>query len=173
MPKPQLRPRQIIIDVIPKDWTSAHDLSKIPKNRKVITWIKNDGVDSIDNMVSCLEDDKDTAREWDAIGTADKDGYAESVAYCHPLNMPMILSAPLGVEIAYQVLESFAVKKALKQYDDCKYCDPELRDLGLRARELIHDYEIGLRAAKKEHRRMVKADKEREKKNERSAGGHR
>ena len=31
--------------------------------------------------------------EWIAIGIEDADGYAESIAYCHPINAPLIVAA--------------------------------------------------------------------------------
>lgn len=60
-------------------------------------WVSDGaGFDDIDNMIRCLEDDKGTDREWQAIGISDEDGYAESVAYCHPMNAPRITGCVNG-----------------------------------------------------------------------------
>lgn len=57
-------------------------------------WIVSDGDTYIENMAQCLLADKGTDREWTAVGIADKEGYAESVAYCHPANARVIAAAP-------------------------------------------------------------------------------
>jgi hypothetical protein len=52
------------------------------------------GTDDIQNMADCLLTAKGTKDEWMAVGLADHDGYAESIAYCHANNAPMIAAAP-------------------------------------------------------------------------------
>lgn len=54
-------------------------------------WVTDsDGVDSPSNMAECLINDAGSDREWVAVGIKDEDGYAESVAYCHPKNADLI-----------------------------------------------------------------------------------
>jgi hypothetical protein len=53
-------------------------------------YVVDDGTDTRDNMAACL---MDPACEWVAIGIEDGEGYAESVAYCHPNNAPFIVRA--------------------------------------------------------------------------------
>lgn len=73
-------------------------------------WIPdNGGCDSIDNMVECLTHDEGTLREWMAVGKADSEGYAESLAYCHPDNANLIAAAPemlAALHLAYAALAS-------------------------------------------------------------------
>ena len=61
-------------------------------------WVTDvNSVDSPANMAACLEDSK---CEWIAVGIEDKDGYAESVAYCHPCNAAAISKVPDLIDIA-------------------------------------------------------------------------
>lgn len=58
-------------------------------------WVADtDNWDLIDNMIRCLKEGKGTRREWMAVGKNDNDGYAESLAYCHPKNAALIAAAP-------------------------------------------------------------------------------
>ena len=67
-------------------------------------YLKDEGLaDSIDNMRDCLKRGEGTKEEWEAIGVGDKDGYAESIAYCHP-NNANILSASWDMLEALKML---------------------------------------------------------------------
>lgn len=68
--------------------------NKIVKHTKGPWIIDDNGTDNIENMVNCLSADKNTEREWISVGISDVDGYAESVAYCHPKNGHLIAAAP-------------------------------------------------------------------------------
>ena len=76
-------------------------------------WVVDDGTDSIDNMADCLRTDKGTEREWVAVGICDGDGYAESVAYCHPDNAALIVHAVNTFDEAKAALE--ATIKAIRR----------------------------------------------------------
>ena len=56
-------------------------------------FVDENRIDRVDNMIACLKEDEGTVREWIAIGIADKEGYAESTAYCHPDNASLIVRA--------------------------------------------------------------------------------
>lgn len=56
--------------------------------------VDTDCRDDTENMAYQLTDDAGTSREWVAVGLHDEDGYAASVAYCHPMNAPLIAAAP-------------------------------------------------------------------------------
>jgi hypothetical protein len=58
-------------------------------------WIVDDGFQRQQEHIAALTDDLGNPdRHWVAVGIADEDGFAESVAYCHPDNAPLISSAP-------------------------------------------------------------------------------
>lgn len=58
-------------------------------------WFVDDGChDDVENMRHQLLRGKETENEWIAVGLNDSDGYSESVAYCHPMNAPLIAAAP-------------------------------------------------------------------------------
>lgn len=62
-------------------------------------------IDRVDNMIACLKEGEGTVREWIAIGVADKEGYAESTAYCHPDNASLIVQAVNTFDEAKAALE--------------------------------------------------------------------
>lgn len=53
--------------------------------------VDNDGSDDFDNMLYCMKSPDNT---WIAVGIADENGYAESVAYTHPDNARLIAASP-------------------------------------------------------------------------------
>jgi hypothetical protein len=55
-------------------------------------WIRESGCLSRADMAEQLLDPMNTA--WVAVGVQDEDGYAASVAYCHPLNAKAIAAVP-------------------------------------------------------------------------------
>jgi len=58
-------------------------------------WIVDDGFQRQQEHIDALTDDLGNPdRHWVAVGIFDEDGFAESVAYCHPDNAPLISSAP-------------------------------------------------------------------------------
>jgi len=57
-------------------------------------WVVDDGVDSIDNMICCLKGSPGTPDEWVAVRIQAHDGYAETVAYCHPDNARLVAAVP-------------------------------------------------------------------------------
>lgn len=59
------------------------------------TWTVDDGLLCQQDHIDRLTEDLDSPeRHWVAVGIEDEDGYAESVAYCHPSNAPLIAAAP-------------------------------------------------------------------------------
>lgn len=56
--------------------------------------IDTDGWDRPGDMAECILRNKGTEAEWVAVGYCDDEGYAASVAYCHPGNAPLIAAAP-------------------------------------------------------------------------------
>jgi hypothetical protein len=78
-------------------------------------WVEDENcTDDVDNMVACLLAGKGTAREWVAIGIEDADGYAESVAYCHPDNAPLIVRAWNAYDVLVEALGESLVQ--LREY---------------------------------------------------------
>lgn len=55
-------------------------------------WVIDDGIDDPENMADELLRNAGEENEWIAIGIADEEGYAESVAYCHPNNAKRIVA---------------------------------------------------------------------------------
>lgn len=53
-------------------------------------FIIDDGLVTPENMIDSIRANP----TWVAVGIADEDGYAESVAYCHPMNAPLFAAAP-------------------------------------------------------------------------------
>lgn len=41
-----------------------------------------------------IKDNIGTGKEWIAVGINDREGFAEVVALCHPINAPLIAAAP-------------------------------------------------------------------------------
>lgn len=66
----------------------------MPNTHTVPPWIIDDGMVQMEDQAVQLMSDRGTAREWIAIGVADKEGFAEVVALCHPDNAPVIAAAP-------------------------------------------------------------------------------
>lgn len=60
-------------------------------------------------MRDVLAVDEGTPREWIAVGIEDENGYAESVAYCHPDNAPAIAAVPKLVECLKEIANSVAL----------------------------------------------------------------
>jgi hypothetical protein len=56
-------------------------------------WIADDRAGP-EEMLGELSRSLGTGREWVAVGIVDEDGVAAHVAYCHPLNAPLISAAP-------------------------------------------------------------------------------
>ena len=73
-------------------------------------WILNDGTDYLQNMADFLFAGKETDQEWTAVGTSDADGYAESVAYCHPDNARLISAAPDMLAALQQMERAFNIR---------------------------------------------------------------
>jgi hypothetical protein len=68
-------------------------------------WIVNDGLLQQQDLIDALTADlQEPSRHWTAVGIEDKEGYAESVAYCHPMNAQAIAALPKLLE----ALESLA-----------------------------------------------------------------
>lgn len=61
-------------------------------------WVIDDGIDDPENMADELLRNAGEENEWIAIGIADEEGYAESVAYCHPNNAPRIVACINALE---------------------------------------------------------------------------
>jgi hypothetical protein len=78
-------------------------------------WIINDGTDYPENMGRCILSDAGTDREWTAVGIADKDGYAESVAYCHPDNAPLVSAAPEMLDALRLAHKALSARKGYAQ----------------------------------------------------------
>ena len=58
-------------------------------------WTIEDGrLTQQDHIDRLAEDIKCPDRQWVAVGTEDAEGYAESVAYCHPSNARLVAAAP-------------------------------------------------------------------------------
>lgn len=58
-------------------------------------WVIDDGLLGQQDHIDRLTEDLDNPeRHWCAVGTGDGEGYAETVAYCHPDNAPLIAAAP-------------------------------------------------------------------------------
>lgn len=58
-------------------------------------WVVNDGLIRQQDMIDCLFLDLEAPeRHWAAVGVEDAEGYAESVAYCHPDNANLVAAAP-------------------------------------------------------------------------------
>lgn len=55
-------------------------------------WIQESGCLSRADMAEQLLDPMNTA--WVAVGTQDEDGYAVSLAYCHPMHAAAIAAVP-------------------------------------------------------------------------------
>lgn len=51
--------------------------------------IDDTGAVDLEDMLHALGE----GDEWIAIGTEDPDGFGESIAYCHPINAPLIVAA--------------------------------------------------------------------------------
>jgi len=57
-------------------------------------WIVSDLQRQKDHIEDLTLDLDNPDRHFVAVGYADEDGYAASIAYCHPINAPLISSAP-------------------------------------------------------------------------------
>lgn len=64
-------------------------------------WVKDDGFVRPQDMVEQLLENT----TWVAVGICDEDGYAASVAYCHPDNASLISAAPEMLEALTHALE--------------------------------------------------------------------
>jgi len=74
--------------------------------------VDQDGCDTINNMIEQLGA-QDSG--WIAIGIEDADGYAESIAYCHEINAPLI------VEACNQHADLIALRDAVAVMQDPKH----------------------------------------------------
>jgi len=63
------------------------------------------GTDCIENMADCLLKWQPPEHQWIAVGIEDKDGYAESVAYCHPRNANLIVKAPEMYDLLSEMVD--------------------------------------------------------------------
>lgn len=82
-------------------------------SKKPEVWAIDDGVDSPENMSSEILAGVGTPREWVAVGKEDKDGYAESVAYCHPLTAPKIRAAPELITLVRKIQDAVTLPDEL------------------------------------------------------------
>lgn len=71
------------------------------KNATPRPWtIDKNGTDSVENMAEQIK-----KGDWMAIGIEDREGYAESVAYCHPNNAALIVRAVNRDHVFEELLE--------------------------------------------------------------------
>lgn len=92
-------------------------------------WIVDEGVDTIENMIDCLKENQD----WIAVGVADEDGYAESVAYCHPANAQAIAALPDLIEAlkaCMERIEKDEYSQGWKTSEEYKQAKAALRKAG-------------------------------------------
>lgn len=80
-------------------------------------WVLSDGADYPENMAQCILDGIGTDREWTAIGVEDKDGYAYSVAYCHPSNAALICKAVNSFDEVREVLAFYAKEENWREIE--------------------------------------------------------
>ena len=92
------RDRQLKVLASCDEANRRREIEAMPHAHTPGPWIVDDGTDSTENMSEVILEDKGTDREWIAVGIADNDGYAESVAYCHPDNAHLIAAAPEMLE---------------------------------------------------------------------------
>ena len=81
-------------------------------------WTVDEGTDSIENMAQCLQENQGTDREWIAVGIRDEDGYAESVAYCHPDNTRLISAAPELYNILFDLVSDLKSDHDVSMYEE-------------------------------------------------------
>ena len=53
-------------------------------------WVIDDGLIRAEEMAAAIESNP----TWVAVGINDEDGFAASVAYCHPINASLIAATP-------------------------------------------------------------------------------
>ena len=58
------------------------------------TWMVDDYGHDLRFQAEELVSEIGTEREWVCVGISDEEGFAEVVALCHPINAPLISSAP-------------------------------------------------------------------------------
>lgn len=74
-------------------------------------WVIEDGLLGQQDHIDRLTEDLDNPeRHWCAVGIEDEEGYAESVAYCHPFNAPLIAAAPDLLESLAELCEQWPEK---------------------------------------------------------------
>lgn len=69
-------------------------------------WVIDDGMDSPENMADEILRSAGGEDEWVAVGICDEEGYASSVAYCHPNNAPLIAEAPALLDALDDAVEA-------------------------------------------------------------------
>lgn len=97
-----------------------------PPNITGSEWTVDDGLmgqqDHIDRLT---EDLSNPDRHWVAVGISDEDGFAESVAYCHPENAKFIAAAPAMSKALNKLLTV-----AVKRHSKLSYNEPKLQSEG-------------------------------------------
>ncbi len=75
-------------------------------------WVVDDGIDSPENMADEIMRNAGEEHEWVAIGIEDEEGYASSVAYCHPMNSQRIVDCVNAMANIYSPAELVRAAKA-------------------------------------------------------------
>lgn len=72
-------------------------------------WVIDDGFVRTEDMIYSMKSNP----TWLAVGIEDEDGFAESVAYCHPDNAMLISAAPEMLQALQAVSDYFSGKDSL------------------------------------------------------------
>ena len=109
-------------------------------------WVVDDGIDCPENMADEILRNAGEENEWVAVGIEDEEGYASSVAYCHPNNSQRIVecvNAMAGIEDPTAFVA--AVRKILEGACEA-FTDGEAEGVSVRS-EIDHRYLKQVRTA--------------------------
>lgn len=77
-------------------------------------WVIDDGLIRPKDMAERLTEDDGPEKDWVAVGIEDHEGFAASVAYCHPINAKLIAAAPellATLDLAMKTLSNIPASK--------------------------------------------------------------
>lgn len=96
--------------------TTLDEVKKLATPGKLM--LDGDRMVSMADQADILRDDAGTEREWQAIGLADADGFAEVVALAHPDNAALLVHS---MNIRDELIEALEKACALARASDDEY----------------------------------------------------